>query len=529
MDASSSARRQQYSPDDEEIIRQPEPAGIVEEDAPFSLQPLGAALSRPSWHVERIQSLGTFALLPDELLTDVLQYLEPSDLAKMAGVSKYMRAFASQDEIWQNHCEKLFQHRPFSFTTSWKTTFFAAQKESPPSTSDVAGSEQSTSPEASPKQRTPQQDKAPRAAEHQETETETKPKEQLDEGNNTEAVIPVYSDFLYNSWYYAAVCIDEQWLENETMERVVLSASDFYSHFQQRSKPVILKGLAKDWPAFSTWPNRKISEITGGTAFKAGPFNVTLEALFKYSQQQHDQRPLYIFDKDFVKRCPQLGEDYKVPEHFQEDLFSVLGDKRPHYRWLIAGPTKSGSTWHKDPNSTSAWNALLEGEKRWIMTPPDCTPPGVYPSPDGSAVATPISVAEWFVSYYDALKESGIPFVEGTQRPGDVVFVPHGWWHVVLNLKPSIAVTQNYVDSTNLHDVLHFLATTPDQISGVPEGTDLYGLFVDALRVQRPHLLPIIEEEAASRSGSSTDSFHTHARKRAKTTDSVSTFSFNFS
>lgn len=67
-----------------------------------------------------------------------------------------------------------------------------------------------------------------------------------------------------------------------------------------------------------------------------------------------------------------------MPKHFSRDFFAALGDTRPSFRWLIVGPAKSGSTWHKDPNSTAAWNALLEGEKRWIMTPPDHPPPGVY-------------------------------------------------------------------------------------------------------------------------------------------------------
>jgi hypothetical protein len=47
----------------------------------------------------------------------------------------------------------------------------------------------------------------------------------------------------------------------------------------------------------------------------------------------------------------------------------------------------------------------VRGRKKWILLPPDFTPPGVYPCDDGSEVTVPLSVMEWFMNYYDDAAE----------------------------------------------------------------------------------------------------------------------------
>ena len=62
--------------------------------------------------------------------------------------------------------------------------------------------------------------------------------------------------------------------------------------------------------------------------------------------------------------------------------------------------------------------------------------------------------SEWFQSFYPHGGCRGA--VECITKPGDVIFVPRGWWHVVLNLEDSIAITQNYVSRRNIAEVIDF-------------------------------------------------------------------------
>merc|ERR1712048_493487 len=42
---------------------------------------------------------------------------------------------------------------------------------------------------------------------------------------------------------------------------------------------------------------------------------------------------------------------------------------------------------------------------------------------------------------------------EFIQYPGDIIFVPGGWWHAVVNLDDTVAVTENYCSSANFDKV----------------------------------------------------------------------------
>jgi Cupin-like domain len=101
---------------------------------------------------------------------------------------------------------------------------------------------------------------------------------------------------------------------------------------------------------------------------------------------------------------------------------------------------------------------------------------------------------EWYLSFYQFKDANGVTPLECTVRAGEVIFVPRGWWHAVLNLEESVAVTQNYVSAANLDHVLTFLKSPYANalVSGVnseEERVTLHDRFLAALRKERPEVI----------------------------------------
>eukprot|EP00470_Lotharella_oceanica_P001585 CAMPEP_0170177188 /NCGR_PEP_ID=MMETSP0040_2-20121228/9892_1 /TAXON_ID=641309 /ORGANISM="Lotharella oceanica, Strain CCMP622" /LENGTH=450 /DNA_ID=CAMNT_0010419743 /DNA_START=45 /DNA_END=1397 /DNA_ORIENTATION=- len=281
------------------------------------------------------------------------------------------------------------------------------------------------------------------------------------------------SDLLYHSWRCKTAGIDPAWIKKDNVMRVEcknMSVSSFIEEIESKHKPVILSGLMEGWACMNKWSNEYLINAMGSKTFSVGGYQMPLKNYLSYmSSEPLDDQSLYLFDPNFAKTCPSMEKDYSVPPFFsnQRDLFSVLQNTRPNYRWLIMGPKRSGSTFHKDPNGTSAWNACVRGVKKWILLPPTVNPPGVHSSEDGVDVTSPVSLTEWFINFYHTLPSLGVESIEFIQRPGDMVFVPTQWWHCVLNLTECIAITQNYVSTCNLNRVL-YATRLPELVSGVP-------------------------------------------------------------
>lgn len=253
------------------------------------------------------------------------------------------------------------------------------------------------------------------------------------------------------------------------LDEAELSLDDFKSTYV--NKPFILQSKS----AMGRWPDWNLDYLLRKfphEKFRQEAVKWDLSLYAQYYRDNRDESPLYLFDCN-SKAMKSIVEKYEAPKIYQDDLFKLFQEDgvecRPDHRWLIVGPARSGSTFHKDPNYTSAWNAGLSGVKLWVMLPPGVKPPGVSTDKEEEEVTSPVGIAEWVLSgYYNdsvRLAQEGQCLI-GITFPGECIYVPSGWWHSVINLTDSVALTENFVPEPVLPKVLNFFKNKKNQISG---------------------------------------------------------------
>jgi histone arginine demethylase JMJD6 len=214
----------------------------------------------------------------------------------------------------------------------------------------------------------------------------------------------------------------------------------YYPWFERKNIPVILEDFTKSWKTMYTCTFDRLVDDFGEFQWRFSDTHGATMSLNTYKKyvtsiegQSYDA-PLAVYNSQLhtdERSC--LFKDYTVPKNFNApDLFESMmgGDddddddddddennntERPPYRWILIGPSRSGTGLHIDPLGTHAWVTLIERAKRWVLFP--------YGT-DKSTIGMQdpqITSAIWFSSdWYERSMELISGAIEILQRPGDV-------------------------------------------------------------------------------------------------------------
>ena len=130
----------------------------------------------------------------------------------------------------------------------------------------------------------------------------------------------------------------------------------------------------------------------------------------------------YHLDKT-LQEIPALKEDFDHLDHFDEPRFSWGKVERDAKALTYFGPAGSGVGIHEH---TNAWNALVFGEKKWVLFPTMS-----FFGYQGGTMDT------WF---RERLPKYADVAYECVQQPGEVLYIPTDYLHMTLNLKASVGI-----------------------------------------------------------------------------------------
>lgn len=252
-------------------------------------------------------------------------------------------------------------------------------------------------------------------------------------------------------------------------------------------EPLLLTSLLSHFIVdASAWHPRALERRFPTTTWDLGLASGERTTLSNFARMSASSTsPDYVFDERFGGTS--LASEYLVPPLFPthaeasySHFVSSMEALRPAWRWLLMGAPGSGFGLHVDPHDTSAWNLLIRGRKRWCVISPDAPLELVLPS----AGDEELRAEQWFSRVFPSLTERAAALgwhgrmYHFQQAPGEVVFVPRGWWHVVLNVTAdedgeeaagdgldalSVALTQNFMGPEGFKVALQRLAADAPQ------------------------------------------------------------------
>ncbi|WVF67688.1 hypothetical protein IAT40_002447 [Kwoniella sp. CBS 6097] len=165
---------------------------------------------------------------------------------------------------------------------------------------------------------------------------------------------------------------------------------------------------------------------------------------------------LYVKDWHLMAEIEGEGrgveEVYAVPECLRDDWLNppYTPGPRPNFRFTYIGPPLTYTPLHRDVYGSYSWSANIVGRKVWWLFPPDRL----------DAVKDRNGELLFDVRELEGEGEG----VKILQEEGEIIFVPSGWHHQVVNLDFCISINHNFFSSPTLPRIYDTLVQSQKRV-----------------------------------------------------------------
>lgn len=222
-----------------------------------------------------------------------------------------------------------------------------------------------------------------------------------------------------------------------------ITQEEFIEKYLKPRKPVVIRNMAKKWPAYQKWTMDYMKDVVGDVevplydsskADPAAPINASA-ARMKFGDYvdliQREPTDLRIFLFDPIKYAPSLLKDYIFPK----DLMGGFLDKYPN---MFFGGKGSVTFLHFDIDMAHIFHTHFNGRKHILLFDYKWKE-RLYKIPYATYALEDYDIENPDFTKFPAL--DGVEGIECFLEHGDTLFMPTGWWHWMKYLDGSFSIS----------------------------------------------------------------------------------------
>ncbi len=229
-----------------------------------------------------------------------------------------------------------------------------------------------------------------------------------------------------------------------------ISKKDFTENYLKKNKPLIIKNLTKEWPAYEKWNPQYLKKIVGNPVVplynnaKADPSkpinsavaNMHFSDYIDLLQSQPTELRMFFFN--IFKHAPQLLQDVIVPKNLMGGFIESMPA-------MFFGGSNSVTFLHYDIDLPHIFHTHFCGRKHIVLFE-NKWKRRLYCLPNATYALEDYDVANPDFEKYPAL--NGVKGYELFLEHGHTLFMPSGYWHWMKYLEGSFSLSLRAWDAS---------------------------------------------------------------------------------